>query len=119
MLRSRPTLRLYRIVLITALILSSGSAFAEEDTTSANYLMPGCRNLLTENNSRTYLQGVCAGLISALFYMSVDTCPPAGVTRAKINRVVVQHIASRPARMQEDFKDLALEAMKAAWPCKH
>ena len=114
MLRSRPTLRLYRIVLITALILSSGSAFAEEDTTSANYLMPGCRNLLTENNS-----SVCAGLVSALFYMSVDTCPPAGVTRAKINRVVVQYIASRPARMQEDFKDLALEAMKAAWPCKH
>ena len=33
-------------------------------------------------------------------------------------RVVVQYIDSRPERMHEDFKKLALEAMKAAWPCK-
>jgi Rap1a immunity proteins len=118
MLESRPTLKLYRIFLFAALIFSSGVALAEEDTTSAIYVMPGCRSLLTEDNSRTYLQGVCAGLISALFYMSVDRCPPAGVTRGKINHVVVQYIASRPARMQEDFKDLALEAIRAAWPCK-
>jgi Rap1a immunity proteins len=31
--------------------------------------------------------------------------------------VVIKYIEARPERMHEPFADLALEALKAAWPC--
>jgi hypothetical protein len=31
--------------------------------------------------------------------------------------IVVRYIDDRPARQQEDFRELALEALKNAWPC--
>jgi hypothetical protein len=115
----RSKLNLREIVVIGALMLGSGAAFAAEDVNSANYLMPACRELLNPNsNVRAYDQGTCAGLITGLSYLDINSCKPSGVTRGQTYRVVVQYIDSRPARMHEDFRDLALEAMKAAWPCK-
>jgi hypothetical protein len=32
--------------------------------------------------------------------------------------VVVKYIEARPQRMDEDFGQLAIEALTAAWPCK-
>jgi hypothetical protein len=32
-------------------------------------------------------------------------------------RVVVAYIEARPARVHEDFRNLALEALREAWPC--
>ena len=29
-----------------------------------------------------------------------------------------KYIDARPAKMNEDFRELALDAMDAAWPCK-
>jgi hypothetical protein len=40
-----------------------------------------------------------------------------GVTDSAGIRVVVQYIGERPARMNENFKILAIEALRAAWPC--
>jgi hypothetical protein len=31
---------------------------------------------------------------------------------------VVKYIDDRPARMHENFKVLAIEALRAAWPCE-
>jgi hypothetical protein len=45
-------------------------------------------------------------------------CTPEGVTQGQILQVVIQYIDAQPARMHEDFRKLALEAMNAAWPCK-
>ena|SRR3979411_1233718 len=105
-------------LLIVVLALSDGSAFAQEDTKSANYVMTGCHNLAADQNTEPFLQGICAGLISGVTYQSKDNCLPTGVTRGQIVRVVVQYIDVRPARMHEDFRKLALEALRAAWPCE-
>jgi hypothetical protein len=43
---------------------------------------------------------------------------PDGVATGQMVRVVVSYIDARPARMHEPFKGLALEALRAAWPCK-
>jgi hypothetical protein len=43
---------------------------------------------------------------------------PDGVTTGQEVRVVIAYIDARPARMHEDFRSLALEALRAAWPCK-
>jgi hypothetical protein len=32
--------------------------------------------------------------------------------------VAVTYVEARPDRMQEDFRALAVEAMREAWPCK-
>jgi Rap1a immunity proteins len=115
MFRSR--LSLSAFVLTVALVLSGARTFAE-DTSSGNYVMPGCRSLAADKNTDQFLLGLCSGLIAGVLYNSGDVCMPDGVTHAQERRVVVQYIDSRPARMHEDFRALALEAMKAAWPCK-
>ena len=105
------------IVVIATLMLGCGAAFAE-DTPSANFIVPGCRNIVAGHPTDPFKMGLCNGLISGLHYMSNDVCAPAGATEGQTVRVVVQYIDARPARMHEDFRKLAVEAMKAAWPCK-
>jgi len=46
-------------------------------------------------------------------------CFPVGVTREQVVRAVVQYIDGQPARMNENFVPLAIEALQSAWPCKH
>jgi hypothetical protein len=52
----------------------------------------------------------------------VRSCPsdiaPAGEIHGQSIRVVVKYIDDRPERQHEDFMALALEALRAAWPCK-
>ena len=84
--------------------------------------MSGCRFFdgpTTSHNPRfdPFGQGYCIGLPEGLDYEGVQ-CRPREVTLGQIVRVVVQYIDSRPARMHEDFRVLAVEAMKAAWPCQ-
>jgi hypothetical protein len=107
------------IVLIAALMLSGETAFAV-DRDSANYVMPGCRSSTADKNTDLFLLGLCHGIISGVLYMSslLQVCEPDGVTHGQEVRVVVQYIDARPARMHEDFRQLAFEALKAAWPCK-
>jgi Rap1a immunity proteins len=116
MLRSQLTLSLHGIVLIAVLILSCGAAFAE-DIASATYMMRGCREAVATPNKDNALPAMCVGTIDGIAFGS-GTCFPTGVTVDQLVRVVVQYIDSRPARMHEDFRRLALEALQAAWPCK-
>src|SRR4051794_16854802 len=46
------------------------------------------------------------------------SCPPKRVTSEQVVRVVVAYIERRPQRMHENFKELALEALRDAWPCR-
>ena len=41
---------------------------------------------------------------------------PLGVTREQAVGVVVQYIDGQPARMNENFVPLAIEALQATWP---
>jgi hypothetical protein len=43
---------------------------------------------------------------------------PQGLTNNQAVAVVIKYIEARPERMHEPFGLLAMEAMKAAWPCK-
>ena len=64
----------------------------------------------------------CSGIIEGLSYRDdgKTVCPPKGsVTNGQMIRVVVKYIDDRPERQQEYFKVLALEAFRAAWPCKN
>jgi hypothetical protein len=116
-------------VLIAAVVLNCGVAFGQNnDTTSAsaNYVMEGCRATITgmekipPGNLVLILDAAkCYGLVDGLAYAASDLCVADHVTLGQEIRVVVKYIDDRPQRLNESFKALALEALRAAWPCKN
>jgi hypothetical protein len=60
------------------------------------------------------------GIVETLRFTGsmLELCIPNAVTNGQMVRVVVKYIEDRPARMHENFKALAVEALRAAWPCK-
>jgi Ssp1 endopeptidase immunity protein Rap1a len=95
---------------------------AQQDLRSANYMLPGCENLFKGDTTLTFRQGVCIGTVVGVAFGSDllrNSCiPSAGVTEGQIVRVVITYIHRHPERMHEDFKQLALEALHEAWPCR-
>ena len=115
------------IALIVAMILDCGIAVAEPNQTSADYVMPGCRDaasLITfsrvgESQEEVSRMGFCAGIVVGLSFMgqSYGICVPAGTTAQQVTSIVVQYIDGQPARIHEDLNRLAVEALRANWPC--
>jgi hypothetical protein len=110
-------------VLIAAFALNSDFALAEADLNSANYIMPGCRAFLEpdppKDMNTKFLSTQCRAIIRGLVYaLSSNICPPKSKETHEDVRVVVKYIDEQPARLHEQFFALALEALRAAWPCK-
>jgi hypothetical protein len=87
-------------------------------------MMPGCHHFLQPDtpptDAKVYLiAATCVGLVEGLAYARPGICTPPNVTRGQAVRVVVKYIDDRPQRLHEDFRELALEALRAAWPCKN
>jgi Rap1a immunity proteins len=126
-----------------ALALTATAAGAAEDSRSANYLLPACRDIIGRTNSSSpVLQGYCMGIVSEISHIGFGVAlaqsftsytngvpepiirkmyclvVPDGVTNNQMVRIVVAYIEKHPTRMHEDFRDLALEAIREAWPCK-
>jgi hypothetical protein len=118
---------------------------AAENIDSANYVLPNCRDIVNNKLSGDLPgQGFCAGSVRAIAFMGafvnvalkfnpdsdrttlakfiretgcLDIPEGVGVTGIQQIRVVIAYIEARPARMHELFDILALEALRAAWPC--
>ena len=112
------------IVLVAIIISSWGPAFGAEDTMSVNYMLPGCRQFVSSPpvynyNIRLELRGMkCAGIVEGVGFAGSGICGPATVTTAQAVRVVVKFIEHHPEMQHKRFPPLALEALRAAWPCK-
>jgi len=112
---------------IAVMIFNFGVAVAEPSQTSADYVMPGCRDaasLVTfsnvgESEEQASSMGFCAGIVVGLSFMGqpYGICVPAGTTAQQVTIIVVQYIDGQPARIREDFNRLAVEALQANWPC--
>lgn len=119
-----------RILLGIALAVGMFGTAKAQDADSVGALVDGCRAViaftegrrgsLDDDMARTH---ECAASVRALAYVSsqlpseVASCKPRGVTYTQIMRVVVAYADARPQRMNDDFRDLTLEAMRRAWPC--
>jgi hypothetical protein len=129
--------RISGLLLGAALALTVTAASAAEYTESANYWLPYCHSFLSMHPPGLFSEGICSGTVSGIVFMGAglsqskqalpedvrkEFCielPPSGViTRGQEVRVVISYIEARPARMHESFHDLALEALRTAWPCK-
>ena len=97
------------------------------DRNSAKFLVPACQRFVALSDGDTLVsalhQGVCVGIIEGIGYVSgslppgLRSCLPEGVTQEQMVGVIVSYIKRRPERMHEDFRELAIEAMREAWPC--
>jgi hypothetical protein len=112
---------LRRLVIRAFIFLSVTAAVAEPDKDSANYWLPFCRHVVAGNlgEGDPFFNGACVGIITGLVHVgrSVGVCPPNGVTLGQAASVVVQYLDQHPARTNENFEALAIEAMREAWPC--
>ena len=101
------------------IFLLRGTAVAQEDARSAKFIIQSCQNFLAGDASLLpFLQGRCFGVIDGLAYGSNDVCPPPTATGEEMVRTVVHYVSTRPDRLREDFRVLALEALISQWACK-
>jgi Rap1a immunity proteins len=118
------------LALLFAMVLAT-AATAENDSQSANSIMPGCNAWVAQLSrgsaalgSNAFLAGECFGIVGTILYFARDfsflsaACPPANVTYSQAIQIVTAYINARPQRIQERFIDLATEALHDAWPCK-
>jgi len=109
-----------------AMLVTTGHAQEKGTGPSANQVMKGCRALLTKKMRESgadeaFLIGACAGIVSTLATLkppATGVCKPENVTDQQSVRVVVAYIDARPNRLHEDFRSLAVEALREAWPCQ-
>ena len=74
------------------------------------------------SNEFSDLAHFCLGIIVGLSYLGRSDgtiCVPVGETRQQAVGTVVQYIDGQPARMNENFVPLAIEALQATWPCRN
>jgi hypothetical protein len=124
----RPMIRtrlpvLSAIALIVEIIFNCGVAVAGPNQTSADYVMPGCRDaasLITfsnvgESEEQASLMGFCAGIVAGFSFMGqpYGICVPAGTTAQQAASIIVQYIDGQPARIHEDFNRFAVEALRS------
>jgi Rap1a immunity proteins len=112
--------REFKAGLASALLLTWAClmpASAAEGGGKASQIMPGCREALANGQHNPILQGFCFGLVSGLTEEVPGICAPDGSKVSQGVRIVVQYVDSHPERMDDSFAKLAVEALKAAWPC--
>jgi hypothetical protein len=103
-----------------AILLALTMPASAEDMASANYFLPGCKGFVEKKKTLASSEALCAGFVTGLAFgiSGRDSCQPERVTNNQVVAVVIKYIEARPERMHEQFGDLAIEALAAAWPCK-
>jgi hypothetical protein len=84
----------------------------------ARSVIAGCHDA-TKNGGQpqTFDAGMCLGIIKGLHYLSPDICIPPTTSLRQIADVVSKYVDSHAGKMQDDFRETSLEAMRSAWPC--
>ena len=104
------------IALVAALTINGEMVFAQNSETSAGFVMPSCREFAVS----ALRQGQCSGIVEGLVFVGKDVrvCGPEASRTAQAVSIVMKYIDARPAREQNNFIAVALEALRATWPCK-
>jgi hypothetical protein len=121
--------RVVRIFLAILFCTIAGRAIAKIDINSGNFLLPYCKAAISEKRAEDLKAwdaaavGRCEGLIEALRWVGSSIegsnrfCPPEPSPIGQSLRVVILYMEQHPEQLHLDFKELALRALKQAWPC--
>jgi len=118
-------------VVISLLFGRPSGCAAEEAGSSANYVMPGCRamssailgkpNALSYDNEENFKAGLCSGEVAAVARFGKSTqaiCMPETAQNGQLLVLVTREIDAEPARWNEGFLDLAMQALIKNFPCR-
>jgi hypothetical protein len=124
------TRRTTRPVLWAALLLPAllGSAAVAQDTRSpgtgsAKAMLPHCAAGLAPD-AQDMAGGRCAGIMATLSFVSrvlpdnLKFCHPSGTTPEQMLQVIESFIEANPDAGAQDFRLVALAAMRQKWPCQ-
>jgi hypothetical protein len=122
--QARNEMRALFVVLAVALSVATKSA-AQETISSVGFMLPHCKLALNGKSKRVkWYEPVCYGEIDALAFVGTllnsddRFCMPVVVAREEALRVVVRYLEAHPEAKNENFKIMALAAMKGEWPCQ-
>jgi hypothetical protein len=111
--------------IVFAVIASMATpAAAQSDTSSGNYMLPYCQEWVRGRGDAAPMSGVCGGAILALVYVGhrlpdvARFCVPNNTPRSQHHRVVVAYLERNPHLLHLNFNELAIIAMRQAWPCQ-
>jgi hypothetical protein len=117
-----------QLLVAAVLVAVAAPAFGADDEVtikfSGNTMLPHCRALVDYDDATTPMSGLCAGMITSLFWAQkalesrLKFCAPPKVTRGQSRQVVIRYLESHPERLHVDIRQLAVDAMREAWPCK-
>jgi hypothetical protein len=106
-----------------AMLVYPVAAGAQSRTSTGEAYLEYCKLSLNQKAAAGYRDGLCVGAISTITFFSTilptKSCMPDGVTTGQAIRVYVRFLEQNPARLHEDFRTLAMESFRAAWPCKN
>lgn len=110
--------------LLLVLSLCAPAHALVESSDSASYMLTGCTAALDQTDKRQLgMQGQCIGILNAYAYIgstlpeAVRFCAPSSATPGQSIKIVLRYIKDRSGRVNDDFRQLALEALHVAWPC--
>ena len=84
----------------------------------ARSVTAGCHDALKRTGKlQTFDAGICLGILKGLHYLSKDICIPPATSLGQIGDVVSQYFDSHEGKIDDDFQETALNAMRSAWPC--
>jgi hypothetical protein len=111
-----------------ATIFASQSAWADPISFSGNEVLESCRRYAMFkqpiSTDDALFMGDCAGMTRTLGTIGshlppkIRFCMPGAVTFQQAGKVFVAFLDAHPERLQELSTVLAIDAFKAAWPCK-
>jgi hypothetical protein len=112
------------LIVISLLGLASNvSAALAQDTASAQVMLPHCMaELKPETQSPT--GGRCMGIIATLSFVSrvlpdnLKFCHPNTATPEQIVQAISSFMEANPDAVGQDFRLIALAAMRNKWPCQ-
>jgi hypothetical protein len=104
-------------ILITTAFPTSGLAQQQIDD-EARSVTADCHEALKRTGQlQTFGAGMCLGILKGLHYLSKDICIPPATSLGQIGDVVSQYFDSHTRKIDDDFQETALDAMRSAWPC--
>ena len=109
---------------ISLLALASNmSAALAQDAASAQAMLPHCMAAL-KADTQSPTGGRCMGIVATLSFVSrvlpdnLKFCHPNTATPAEIVQAISSFMDANPDAVGQDFRLIALAAMRNKWPCQ-
>ncbi len=120
-----------RVLLLAAVLAATFQPAAQaQSASSANAMLPGCRDLIASNKgatipiSRLLELSECRGTLRTIISLGaalnprIAFCPPVSVTRSQAMEIAIREIEAHPELWHEEFVFLVVNIFHRTWPCR-